>query len=233
MFFLVSGCAGLKPLSHSFSHALNADPNIPQRARKASVRVVGVDSQQWVKSFCSGVIIGPHTILTAAHCIDGDGLQLRILFGHGIAVTVNDSRANIRYADIAAPEDTVLTAVSQKRHPELDLAVIVVAEKLESNVTLHSTDINLSENHAIGFSGFGLFNQQLGQYRQGVANVVYLEGAYIWIDSGVDAICLGDSGGGIYKKGQLIGLIVSGSASCKRADRFVLLEPERAWILAQ
>lgn len=202
----------------------------PVLRRTASVRIVGADHLGHIRAFCSGVVVHQHLVVTAGHCVKDESLAIHVLLGRGQATAVTEDEL-IDYQAVRADQDRELPVETIVRHPQLDLAVVVIAGSLNAVVT--PADENtppVAVNEILQFNGYGLKDGHLGNYREGKADMVYPDGDYIWVASGADAICMGDSGGGVFRESLLVGIIVAGSSRCSFADKVVLLSPVRQWI---
>ncbi len=150
------------------------------------------------KSACSSTLIGPRTVLTAAHCFDDDNLNIRLTVGHDdykgpcfpapTSRDASESRAN----DIAICELT---------HDVLGVPYDVV--------DLLTT---IPNGRKMLLTGFGCDHLKAGRnkrdkpiFRVGWTHADSLDSVHnqivTTIDNGV-SLCYGDSGGGVYDELQ-------------------------------
>ncbi|MFD3544651.1 serine protease [Streptomyces sp. NPDC058655] len=191
--------------------------------------------------FCGGVIVGPTTVLTAAHCLGREVLggpvesvtDLRVVAGRTELRGTDGREIAVRGARVNPAYDPVSNAG--------DLAVLELAEAVPAHQVIAMADAGHpgyrpgSEGAVYGWgdtSGFGdyayglrvarvtvLDDEVCGRAYPGDADGQYRAESMVCAGDGRGGrdACQGDSGGPLVAQGQLIGL-VSWGRGCGRAD---------------
>ncbi|MGF1511488.1 MAG: trypsin-like serine protease [Myxococcota bacterium] len=174
--------------------------------------------------FCSGIVVGPGSVLTAAHCTIESNLSVR--FGRDALQP-------------SARRDVISIAV----HPELDLAMLRLAEDALSDLDV--TPIALGR-HSIGLddigtlvevAGFGLSVERDGLLGFLASPLVRVGAETVDVDGGGrQGLCFGDSGGPILmvdpneEDVRVMGVLSEGDLDCIGEDRYALVEPGLAFL---
>jgi secreted trypsin-like serine protease len=183
---------------------------------------------------CTGTMIAPTVVLTAAHCVTG-AKEYAIAYYEGGSPTLQAVRQVARHPGFRAG-----SAVS------VDLALVRLALPLPerfSPVVLDSgTELVPGQTKTI--AGFGVSGPDdvNTQRRLRVADVVVLDRVYprfmrLGSEGGRVAICKGDSGGPVLSDAdgemRVVGVVYAAervSGFCGRSAQAVRVAPQRAWI---
>ncbi len=184
----------------------------------ADPAVVGfaLGNGQQYASFCTGTLVAPKTVITAAHCIYAEGTQYNyyVLFGS------TDSQPT-----------QVIPVASQKKHPmytggNYDVGILELATPAVGVTPIEMNTTALGQQHvgqSIRHAGFGITapNTNSGGTKREVTYTVR-QVTPMTIESGASGkqTCQGDSGGpGLMVTagstlGRLVGVVSYGDADC-------------------
>ncbi len=176
---------------------------------------------------CTGVVIGPQAVLTAAHCVLGGG---RFTVS-AVSETGRTERIPVRRI---ATHASFLPGLTPSTQPGVDLAVAHLVRPMSSVMQALSPGGGIGQGEALTIHGFGLGAEgdkgsaralrratlvSAGSYTAANSVVVAVDSRTRGVTPGAGA-CRGDSGGPIMRAGttELVGL-VSWSSSPANAPR--------------
>ena len=184
-------------------------------------------------SVCSGVVVGPRAVLTAAHCVHAPG-NTRVHFrdAQGQPVLMEVARV-VRHPGYRSDAVTA-------RAKSIDLAIVVTRDNLPARF---SPAILGTASDEIGTSftiaGYGLAREgdaaSSGVLREGaVALSAPVSGLLLWL-TGPAGACTGDSGGPVFGTGGEVVAIIAfaqgvGATRCGALTQAVRVAPFRDWV---
>lgn len=204
----------------------------------ASHTVMVLKRQASGASFCSGVVIAPGIVLTAAHCVHR---------AKGVAVYVPSTGAPKLHvaASIAIHPGYVPNAIARRKR-SIDLALIRLREHLPGRLRPISIGPRAAVRIGMRFhiAGYGMqregVEQSVGKLRTLMLKVrPPISGILLWLRGTGNAAagaCTGDSGGPVFTHGfgSLAGITVwargKGKRRCGDLTQAVLVAPHRPWI---
>lgn len=153
---------------------------------------------------CSGVLIGPHTVLTAAHCAIA-AREHHAIFGPSVAlgraVTISDARPHPRFDRATWAHDLALVTLREQVEVapvDVDVAAPTVGETFS----------------AVGFGVTASDRADAGIRRRGVSRVTEVSDLELRAEPGPGLACNADSGGPALFGARVLGVVSHGDATC-------------------
>lgn len=191
---------------------------------------------------CTGIVLSPRAILTAAHCAAG-GTELRIHWRAGSEPVL------VAPAAVRLHPEFNAQAVSNRRR-SIDLALIRMAEPLPARFTAATLDDGPQPRagEPVTLAGYGVSQEgeakTTGTYRSAALGVVEPYGpghVLLWAADPAGAgkrpgagACQGDSGGPIFSGAHVVAVSSWSTGPAKRQcgllSQGILVGPQRGWI---
>jgi secreted trypsin-like serine protease len=147
-------------------------------------------------SYCSGVLVAPDLVLTAAHCVRGNPLAATVLFYDG-AMRPSTGRSasqlgrySVTGADVPSRYARSLTELT------LDTAVLRLSSPMKSRATIRLSTAGQGIPAALRVAGVGLNGQGAGTMKSARLTPLFAtEHGLIVARTIGSRLCTGDSGG--------------------------------------
>lgn len=172
---------------------------------------------------CTASVIGPHTAITAAHCVaDLDLRPLRAVFGasvaDGTAIEISDARMHPMFdRTVLAHDLAMLTLREMAPAPPLEL----------DTRTIDSTLVG-TELRVVGFGSTAIAAGDSGTKREGTARISAVSADELTAVPDPSQPCRGDSGGPALLSPTSIAAVVSrGDAACSDHATFARIDVAR------
>jgi len=232
--FAVLACAGVSSIP-----AANALVGKSRAAGpEARHTVMVLKRQRNGASFCSGAVVAPKVILTAAHCVYRAS-------GIAIYAPIGANRRLYVARRIAIHPGFRANAIRSRRR-SIDLALVETRETLPSHLTPVAISNGIGKRKAVALriAGFG-FRREGSESSGGQLRVMALairqphSSILLWMRSqrgSYGGACTGDSGGPIFASNKmvLVGITVwargTGKRRCGELTQAIRIAPQRAWI---
>lgn len=188
--------------------------------------------------FCTGIVLSPHAVLTAAHCVP-PGADLRVHFKDAAGAPVL-----LPVAGVTRHPGYRADAIA-KRERSIDLAVVTLAEPLPERFQPATLSVQASAQVGESFvvAGYGLGREgepaSSGQLREAaLAARAPLSDVLLWAADparGGAGACTGDSGGPMLDaSGAVVAVTLwsagDGKRQCGALTQALWLAPYRDWI---
>jgi len=167
----------------------------------AVIMVIGQVGTSGQASLCTGEVISPHVVLTAAHCVSPDTVGA----GATISVYTKADLTGASQADLIPSMTTTFDTMFDSNHPENghDVGAVIVATPLTIAPVPYQRDPlpQTMVGQATRLVGYGItmasdtMGTTAGVRRQAPSQLAHLDDLFVGLQDGAHGICEGDSGG--------------------------------------
>lgn len=170
---------------------------------------------KFVESFCTGSLIAPGVVLTAAHCALAEPwLDIEVFVG------ANVNAPGGRFHGVAA---AAVHPAYDERTFENDLALLWLAEAPAAAPLARGGGLAVGDEvEIVGYGGDE--NGGGGERRAGTSRVVSAQQGVARTEAGPALACGGDSGAPALQKGAIVGVVRSGDPRCESFANVTLLD---------
>lgn len=199
--------------------------------------------------FCSGTLIAPSVVVTAAHCVEKRSpSSMRVVYGHTVPEQAPASERRIVTQAVAHPHyNTNAPVDAYGLGPMHDIGVLILQDPIENGIVAPvlpnaQVDAVLYPNRTLHIAGYGIYNtasQASGVLYKGLTpHIRHVPTELLGGRSGEPDACFGDSGGPAYVVDQNTLWLVGATSRawehavtpCGHATVYTLVSPYVDWI---
>ena len=230
--------ASFSCMSAGGAQAIVGSTDAPGNAARHTVMVL--KRQSGGASFCSGAVVAPRVVLTAAHCVRG---------ARGIAIYVpGTGQPKLHVARTIAVHPRYVANAIKSRKRSIDLALVRIDDNLPANISpaALSASRTIKTGNTFRIAGFGLrregVEKSAGTLRTATLTVRRpLSNILLWLRplrGTIGGACTGDSGGPVFNDNATAVVAITvwargkGKRRCGELTQAVRVAPQRSWINA-
>jgi len=182
------------------------------------VSILGETAADGSWFLCTGALVGPRAVLTAAHCLnDAFATPLRVAFGEN----AQNPTMTLRVIDRHVHPDYLREPLADH-----DLAVLAIEHGVPSEIVPFTYDVPVSDT-LVKIVGFGATESgaSIGRKRMGTARIDEVGTTRFRVAPAPSLTCSRDSGAPAFSElgepEKLVGVTTSGRADCAGFSRFM------------
>lgn len=169
---------------------------------------------------CTGTLVAPRAVLTAAHCLEGQPPNALEVEVGGVVIPVSGGAAHPMFDDTLRVNDIALLVLEAPA--PLTVPPIAIASSVPDLV---GQDVTL-----VGFGATSGTSSDIGTRRAGAARVGMQSAEELRVTPDPAMSCRGDSGGPVLHAGEVVGVTSYGDPACTQYGVAMRVDHQSAFL---